>query len=109
MGTKHPVLEKVSNAVMATPFVAYSHQEIKRIRLLLGKSHQEFADLFRLSVDEIKAWQTPPTSKKHREPSPPACLILYWCAVAANEKTSSKNNRLRLAAKHGPNWLQKAI
>jgi len=99
-------LSPVADAVLKTPFVAYSPNEIKRIRLLLGMSNQEPADFFRLSIDEIKAWQVSPDKPKHREPSPPAMLLLYWCAVAANERPSAKNNHLRLVAKYGRRWVE---
>ncbi|MDH4319926.1 MAG: DUF1456 family protein [Desulfobulbaceae bacterium] len=95
----------ISAAVLRTPFIAYTHKEIRRIRIALGKSNAEFAEIFRLSEDEIKAWQTPITSKKHRDPSPPACIILFWCATVANTSVSCRNNLIRAAAELGKDWL----
>lgn len=102
-GTLYPVAKEV----LKTPVVVYTTSEIKLIRILMGKTNREFADIFGLSVDEIKGWQAKEGTDKHRDPSPLACKMLYWCAVVANESPSCQGNRLRLAAKHGPAWLEK--
>lgn len=90
----HPVFEQF----LRTPFVAYTPQEIKRIRMALGKSPAEFAYLFKLDESTIKAWETPEGKPKHRAPNPTACLFLVWCAHEANTRPSCINNQIRTAA-----------
>ncbi len=105
----------IAKAILNTPFVAYEPEEIKRIRVSLGKTNEEFSDIFKLSLDEIKAWQTPrissktgKPSQKHRDPQPPACILLFWCAVVVNTNPACRNNQIRLAARYGPDWVQKS-
>lgn len=79
----------------------FDYKEIRLIRKKLGKTNQEFADMFRVGKDLVAAWQKPPTLKKdqgYREPSGPSLILLYWAAVIANKTDLSIGDKIRLGS-----------
>lgn len=87
--------------IFKAPYIAYSPDEIRTIRRMLGETTAAFADRFKLSESEVKAWEAQEGSSKHREPNGPAGLLLYWAAVEANSRVSARNRRIRLASLYG--------
>lgn len=82
--------------IFKQPFICYEPEEIKRIRLMLGENRQQFADRFKVSLSAANSWQTPRGKAKHAECLGAASILLFWAAVEANDRGSSKGNLIRL-------------
>ena len=85
--------------LFATPIVCYDHIEIKRIRETLGEKRVQFGKRFCVTEEAVASWESPQTSKRHRECLGAAGKLMFWAAVEANNRGSSTGNLIRLASR----------
>lgn len=82
------------------PTITRTPEEIKQIRIELGKSQSEFADLLRVGTTTVRGWESDEGTVNHREPDGPALLLLYWLAEMANQSPSRINNMIRQGSRY---------
>lgn len=81
--------------VFDEPFHVWAPNDVRRIRLALNKSTAEFADMFAVGEDLVKAWESPETAKRHRDCSGPAARLML---IAAQIAAGKRANLIRCAA-----------
>ncbi len=81
--------------IFSAPYHNWQSWEVQRIRLALGKSQSEFADMFLVSLDTVKSWEANEGTARHREVCGPEGRLMWAAAEMAQGRTV---NLIRLAA-----------
>lgn len=81
-------------SIFDLPFKDWSPEEVRKIRQSLNKTTAQFAEMFIVSEDLIKAWEAPRTSKRHRDVYGPESVLMREAEAMVEGKTVC---RIRLA------------
>lgn len=87
--------------IFKIPFVLYSPEEIRTIRLTLGETTAQFAQRFKAAESTIKGWEAPMGSASHRDCEGANATIMWICAHLANTKAGSIGQSIRMASAYG--------